>query len=174
MASIIKSLPYAVLSCFCLFGADVQARSPADVLSVWIGFDERAGSHYVDVTSLSSQFLCIGDHVFDTERGYISLVSKNGRLVARHSYAHPAPPLLYRGVNLSESYLFLRPGEIRKVFINMMNFAAEPGIYNYRILFPYYLCADIISTRDSVGAKQIQGHVVESSGTVLIAAKPRS
>lgn len=124
------------------------------------------------MTSLSSQFLFVGDYVFDTERTYISLASKNGEPVARYSHRDSGPSLLYSDVDLSKGYLFLKPGEKRQVFINMKNFVTKPGMYSYRVLFPYYLCGDIINTNDSAGSKKIPSHIVDSSGTVPI--KPLS
>lgn len=168
MASSVKPLMCAALLCLYFFGTASKARSPTDVLSARIEFDERAGSYYVDMTSLSSRFLCVGDYVFDTERAYISLVSKDGEQVAKYSHMDPGPPLLYRGVDLSKGYLFLKPGESRQVFINMKNFVAKPGIYNYKISFPYYSCADIISTKGSVASRQVPVHIADSSGTVFI------
>ncbi len=162
-----RTLVCIPLCCLCFFEAAAQSQPSSDVLTAGIYYDKRAASHYVEIASLSPNFLCVGDYVFDTQRAYISLLYK-GAPVAKRSHLDSAPPLLHRGVDLSKGYLFIKPRESRRLFIDIGNFTVKPGIYDYKILFPYYLCSDIISTRGAVMRRQIPTHVLESVGTLRI------
>jgi hypothetical protein len=94
----------------------------------------------------------------------------DGQPTPRRSHADSAPNL-YRGVDLAQAYLMLRPGEHRKIYIDLKNFATEERVYRYEIVFPYYVCKDIIETEGSTTRRDVTTQVGQASGTLKIRGK---
>lgn len=141
-------------------------------LELAINFEKASESHYVAIANNSPSFLCVAESVFDTRRGRISLSSLDGQPTPRRSYADSAPNL-YRGVDLAQAYLMLRPGEHRKIYIDLTNFATEEGTYQYNIVFPYYVCKDIIETGSPTTRRDVTPQAAQASGTLTIPSKGR-
>ena len=151
-------------------GAMCAAETSAGDLDVTMAFESKSMGHSVTVTNKSPQFLCVAGEVFDTKRGHVTLTSMNGQPVRRLSYAD-GPPELYRGVNLAPGYLLLPPGEQRKIYVDMSNFATEEGSYRYQLTFPYYVCKDIIDDRAAVKNQNVPILVVDTQGVITVPAR---
>lgn len=154
-----------------LVGVVVQsAPVRASDLELAMHYEAASESHYLVITNKTQQFLCVAEHVFDTRRGYIFLSSIDGQPIPLRSHADSVPSF-YRGLDLAKAYLFLRPGEPRKMYIDLANFVTGEGTYEYRIVFPYYACTDIIDTRRSATQQEIATRAVDVSGKVAIPSK---
>lgn len=140
---------------------------PPSLLQAVLRYETQSGSYYVDLVNESRQFLCVPENAFDTRRGFISLQRQSGDDIPLKSYADSAP-ILYLGVDIAEAFIFLRPGEHRKMYIDLNNFDTEKheSTLEYKIVFPYYICKQIIESETGAKKKIIPTRAVNVIGKV--------
>jgi hypothetical protein len=101
--------------------AELTQRDQEQLKAV-MDFERVSNSYYLTIKNDSGDFLCLSTEQFDTGKGAISLHDADGKLAPLRSYREPGPPLISLGFNFSEPYIFLRPHENRKVYIDANNF----------------------------------------------------
>lgn len=140
---------------------------PSSLLQAAMRYELESESYYIDLVNESRQFLCIPEDAFDTRRGYVSLLRQSGEEIPLKSHADSAP-ILYQGVDIARAFIFLRPGERRKMYLDMNNFVTDKreAALEYKIVFPYYICKDIIQTEDLAKDGVIPTRAIDVTGKV--------
>ena len=150
-----------------------QMQQDQEQLKVVMGFERASNSYYIALKNNSSEFLCLSTEQFDTRRGAISLHDADGKLASLQSYREPGSPLISSGFNFAEPYIFLRPHEDRKTYIDANNFVTNASVYSYEIVFSYYRCSDIIDSARFTGKKDIPGRSLHARGSIDMSLRKR-
>lgn len=141
-----------------------QSTPEEEQLKASLEYEKVSNGIYVALVNTSGEFFCLEYSQFDTARGSISLRDASGASVPVRIIREPGPPVFSRGFNFAVPYLFLQPGERRKIYIDIDTFITTPTKYQYEILLSYYLCRDITDQLKVRSKKDIESYSSQSEG----------